>query len=166
MGTFHFRLQRVLDWWSSQRAAEERRLQQMGTALEHAESALEQARAARNRTELATRALEPLKGTDLAALSAYQLGFQKRELRLIRECHDCRERLLMQRQRWLEIRQKCRLIEELKVRRLSEFGWEMEQEIENAASESHLAQWSAKQSGQSMEQAGVEGCNFKHRQAK
>ena len=142
MEGFRFHLERILDWRRTERDAEEAKLQKLTLAWEEAESAVAQAKATRTVIEMEARALESLSGRDLAALSALRVRLQVRERYLQLEVGACEKRLATQRQVWVDARRRCRLLEELKSRRLAEFEYEMERDLENLATETYLATWS------------------------
>ena len=134
-----FRLARVLNWYDKQYQLEQSRMALCTERLAHAEKALEL-----HRTETLAQRAEVVQAStvqawELVSLPAFRLRAQHRDTELAKICKD-RERLLArQAAATRRAHTRLRLIEKLKERRLTELNYEAARELENLASEVHLA---------------------------
>jgi flagellar export protein FliJ len=141
MASFHFPLQRVLDYRRTQLEVEEVKFRQSVAelaALDHARAELE---AGAVRTECEVRRWDPLGGDDLAALGAYRIRVRSEERRLALKRSECARAVAAQQAAMLESRRRLRLLERLKEKRLAEWTAARDRELDEIASESYLAQW-------------------------
>jgi hypothetical protein len=141
MARFHFPLERVLRWRLVQLAAEEakqKKLLQEQVKLQTlgAELGLEKSRLC---SSLAT--LPDLSGEDLRAMTAYSLRLKRLAESIAEQTARCERNLAVQRKIYRDAQQRCRLLEELKDRKVAEWRLEQSREIETLASESFLASW-------------------------
>jgi hypothetical protein len=141
MTTFRFPLQKVLDWRLAQLELEESRFQRQMAALAAIERAYAEMEASGIRAEMEVRRWDPLAGHDLAALGRFRLLVQAREKQIAAERAECRRELAVRKSAMLEARRRCRLLERLKERRLAEWTFARDRELEEVASESFLARW-------------------------
>ena len=135
---FRFRLEKVLEWQQARSDLEESKLKQLNATLEKLIQSLAMLRATRTAAELEVRALDTLRGADLAALSSYRTYLEHCESSLIREHDSCRQRRDQQRDIWAETHRRLRLLEKLKARRLAAFEFESNRELEKVAAELFL----------------------------
>jgi hypothetical protein len=141
MARFHFPLEKVLRWRLVQLAAEEAKqkkllqeqvkLQTLGAELGVEKSKLS--------SSLAT--LSDLRGEDLRAMTAYSLRLKRLAETIAEQTARCERNLAVQRKKYRDAQQRCRLLEELKARRVAEWRQEQSRELETLASESYLANW-------------------------
>ena len=82
-----------------------------------------------------------LRGDDLRAVTAYTLRLKRQAEELLELQNQCARDLGLQRQKCREAKQRFRLLEELKERRLKAWRYEQAHELESLASESYLANW-------------------------
>jgi hypothetical protein len=141
MNAFRFPLQKVLDWRHTQLELEEARFKQQLAAL----TALDQERAgweaAGIKAEIQVRDWNPLAGRDLAALGNFRVAVKQREKDIDVRSLECRKILETRQISMLEARRRCRLLERLKERRLTEWQSARDHELDQLASESFLAKW-------------------------
>jgi flagellar export protein FliJ len=142
---FRFRLQKVLDWRRTELEMEEIKFKRQSAALADLDRARAQLEAAGVKAEVQVRDWVPLAGRDLAALGNFRLFVKLKERDIARRRVECRQKLDAQQRVMLEARRRCRLLERLKERRLSEWELAENRELEQLAAESHLAQWFRRQ---------------------
>jgi hypothetical protein len=141
MARFHFPLERVLRWRLVQLAAEEakqKKLLQEQVQLQTlgAELGVEKSRLS---SSLAT--LPDLRGEDLRAMTAYSVRLKRLGETIAERAARCERNLTVQRKKYHDALQRCRLLEELKARRTAEWRQEQSRQLETLASESYLANW-------------------------
>ena len=141
MGTFRFRLEKVLQWQQKQRQMEETRIQELAHARERAASAIALLRADRVAVEQQVLSAKEVSPNDLVALGNFRRRVAKQSEALNRSRQDYERRLAERRAAWLEARRKCRLFEKLKARRQIEFDGQVQRELEQFATENFLARW-------------------------
>jgi flagellar protein FliJ len=141
MKTFRFPLQRVLEWRALQQRVEEDKLaglqQQMASLLQ----VREQLAAARNRSESHLFASGSVAGSDLQSWALYQARLAKQQELLRTRLAQCEKLILEQRQRLLKARTDHRVLEKLKERRLRQWVYLNDRELEDTAAEAYLAKW-------------------------
>jgi flagellar protein FliJ len=141
MKTFRFPLQRVLEWRALQQRVEEDKLaglqQQMASLLQ----VREQLAAARNRSESHLFASRSVAGSDLQSWALYQARLAKQQELLRTRLAQCEKLILEQRQRLLKARTDHRVLEKLKERRLRQWVYLNDRELEDTAAEAYLAKW-------------------------
>ena len=142
MTSFRFPLQKVLDWRRMQLELEEIKFKRQAAALAELDRARAELEAAGVKAEIQVRDWSPLAGCDLAALGSFRLAVKMKERDLALRRAECQEKLARQQSAMLEARRRCRLLERLKERRLSEWEREQNRDLEQLAAESYLAQWS------------------------
>jgi len=141
MALFHFPLEKVLRWRLVQLAAEEakqKKLLQEQVQLQtlRAELGVEKSRLS---SSLAT--LPDLRGDDLRAMTAYSVRLKRLDESIAERTARCERNLAVQRKKYRDAQQKCRLLEELKARKVAEWRYEQSRQLETLASESYLANW-------------------------
>ena len=141
MARFHFPLEKVLRWRLVQLAAEEakqKKLLQEQVQLQTlgAELGVEKSRLS---SSLAT--LPDLRGDDLRAMTAYSLRLKRLAETIAERTTRCERNLTVQRKKYHDAQQRCRLLEELKARKLEEWRREQSRQLDILASESYIANW-------------------------
>lgn len=139
MTSFHFRLEKVLGWRRTQLELEEARFRRQSAALEELDRQRARLQASIICTEAEIRSWAPLTGGDLAALDGFRLRVRKEEKALAARRSAAEQKLEIQRKTMLEARRRYRLLERLSERRLVEWQAARDIELEQLASESHLA---------------------------
>ncbi len=141
MKPFRFNLERVLEFQAAQLRAEEVKLQILNEEASNLRSALESLDEGCAEEEDKIRHATVLAGSDLQSLELYRRQIQGQKQRLRDRLADVARRLEAQREQLLKVRRKHRLLEKLKERRLQEWTIKSSKEIEQIASESHLARF-------------------------
>jgi hypothetical protein len=141
MARFHFPLEKVLRWRLVQLATEEakqKKLLQEQVKLQTlgAELGVEKSKLC---SSLAT--LPDLRGEDLRAMAAYSLRLKRLAESITEQTARCERNLAAQKKKYRDAQQRCRLLEELKARRVVEWRQEQSRQLETLASESYLANW-------------------------
>jgi len=139
--SFHFPLQKALDWRGTQLGLAEARLQQQLAALADIDRARVELEAMGRRTEVEVREFHPLAGGDLSALGSFRLMVKVREREFAAKRVECQKEVAVRQAAMLEARRRCRLLERLKERRWAEWQSARDRELEEAAADSYLAQW-------------------------
>lgn len=143
MKAFGFRLDKVLDWRRTELSLAESRFQQQTAAL----AAIDQSRASLDAAALAAetalRSSSSVEGSELAALDAFRRHLAARRAELAAARIKAHRELDVRRGAMLESRRRVRLLERLKDRRLSEWRHDLNRELDELASESHLARFAA-----------------------
>jgi flagellar export protein FliJ len=143
MKRFEFRLQKVLEWREKQLELEDARFKQQIAGI----AGLDQARAgiesAGQQAEIQLRSAPAVSGQDLAALAGFRQHVKTRAIEIAAQRAEAQKRLEAQQRVMLEARRRCRLLERLKERRLSEWQAACDRELDEVASESFLARWAA-----------------------
>lgn len=130
MKSFRFRLDRVLDWRRTELEMEETRLKQMHAALaalDREKAALETARDDAGRAVVNSRSVY---GAELQLLSGYKVAVKRLSARLDQKRRAGEQAAAAQQQKLLEARRRLRLLENLKDRRLAEWKYETERQME------------------------------------
>jgi flagellar export protein FliJ len=130
MKAFRFRLDRVLDWRRTELDMEETRLKQLHAelaALALEKTALEGARDDACRSVLESASVS---GADLQLLSGYNAAVKRLSARLDEKRRTSEQATLAQQQKLLEARRRLRLLENLKDRRLTEWKYETERQMD------------------------------------
>lgn len=144
MQTFRFRLEKVLEWYTRQYEAEERRLTVCLAALAEAKMAIAALLAERQTIERDMLALALIPASDLAALSLYRLGAKQRELDLNVTRDRCEAEADAQRVRLRAVERKLRMLEKLRQRRVTEYTYAETRELEELASDAYFSKWAAR----------------------
>jgi hypothetical protein len=139
MARFQFRLARVLDWYQERCRLEENRLRVLAELAARAESEilLHRKEVLAHQTEVIQS--ESLHAFELTALSSFCHQAKKREAQLSEHWKNSKLSLENQRKVVLTAQQRLQLVEKLHDRRLGEYQYQEARELEELASESHLA---------------------------
>ena len=138
MKRFSFRLEQVLDWRRQQAEIEETKLERLFCELRKAEA--DQQQAERDRAEAADSVLTGASVTaqDLAALDSYRQHLDRVKRRLEQQHADCLKRIAEQQKHVRESQRRVKLLENLKDRRLHDWEYALQREVDNLAAELHL----------------------------
>ncbi len=145
MKKFHFPLDRVLDYRTTQVRIEEARLENLHAELHQvkAREAAIQAECEEAQTALATAA--SVTGVEFAALEHYRRAAANQSARLLQARMDVNRRIAQQMQTVAQRRRDARLLERLRERRVSEWKYAFDRETQQQAEEAFLARWNATQ---------------------
>ena len=141
MNAFRFPLQKPLDWRRTQLELEEARYKQHAAELAALDRLRAEVEASGIRVEVEVRAWDKIGGSDLAALDRFRLRVRNERARIAGQRIAAVRKLAGQHEKMMEARRRCRLLERLKDRRLSEWRSAHDKELESLATESYLAQW-------------------------
>jgi hypothetical protein len=139
MAPFRFRLARVLDWYAKQSRIEEERLRVCAEQAARAKAEVES-----HQKDVLSRQMELIQSprpqvSELAALGPYFRAANRREARLREQCTARERELDLQRDIARLAQRRQRLVEKLRDRMVSEYQYEADRELEELASETHLA---------------------------
>ena len=141
MKSFHFPLQRVLEYREVQMRAEEEKLSTIQNQLAevlHRENALT---AAQLNAEMNLLGKALVEATEFRALSAFQLRIRSEKVSLLAARANLETQIAEQRKRLLKVRKDCKILENLKDRRKKAWTYLSDREIENTAAESYISNW-------------------------
>ena len=141
MERFHFSLERVKRWRSLELAAEQARLEHLVREQVRLQTLRAGLSAEKSRLDASLGALPELRGEDFRAVTAYTLRLRRQAEKLHDLQNRCERDVALQRQKFREAKQRFRLLEELRERRLATWRYEESRELESLASESYLANW-------------------------
>ena len=139
MKAFQFPLDKALDWRRVQLELEEARYKQQVDALAGLDRQRAEVEASGIRAEIQVREWSPIAAGDLGALGNFRLYVKAQESAIVRRRFEAAQMLAEQQKRMLEARRRCRLLERLKERRLTEWTAQRDREVEEIAAESYLA---------------------------
>jgi flagellar export protein FliJ len=141
MKTFHFRLQRVLEYRELQMRTEEEKLSTIQNQLAevlHRENALT---AAQLNAEMNLLGRPVVEATEFRALSAFQFRIRSEKVSLLAARKNLETQIAEQRKRLLKVRKDCKILQNLKDRRKKAWTYLSDREIENIAAESYISNW-------------------------
>ena len=141
MKTFQFPLEKALDWRRIQLELEEVRYKQQVAGLAGLDRQHAEVEASGIRAEIEVRAWRPIAAGDLTALGHFRLRVKAQESAIARRRVEAAQKLAEQQKLMLEARRRCRLLERLKERRLTEWTAARDHELEEIAAESYTARW-------------------------
>jgi hypothetical protein len=140
MRRFQFRLESVLGWRRVELELEEGRLEALFTERRRWEADTAEIEVRRGESEKLIDA-QTLEGQELVAMIHHRRYLERETARIAAARADCEKRIAAQRQRVLEAERKVRLLERLKERRLAEWTFEANRELEALAAETFLSKW-------------------------
>jgi len=143
MKSFHFALERVLEWRRSELDLAEARFREQMAVLAGIEREQAEMEAAGIRAEIQVRQWRPVSGSDLAALAGFRLQTKAHEKTLSARRTECARELAGRQTTMLEARRRLRLLERLKERRLAEWRAVCDRDLEEQAAELYLARFGA-----------------------
>jgi len=146
MQQFQFRLDRVLEWYNRKTQLEENRLATCLGLVHTVERNIARLRAERDAIEQEILQRSPIPAPDFHNLGRYRLGARKEELDLAEEYRQRLASAEEQRLRVQRARQRVKLLEKMKDRRLQEYTIAASRELEAVAAEAYLARWSKPES--------------------
>src|ERR1035441_5409023 len=129
MKAFQFPLEKALDWRRVQLELEEARYKQQVASLSGLDRQRAEIEASGIRAEIQVREWRPIAAGDLTALGNFRLHVKSQESDIARRRVEVAQKLADQQKLMLEARRRCRLLERLKERRLSEWTAARDHEI-------------------------------------
>jgi len=139
MTPFRFRLERVLAFRRTQVELEEARYKQQSAAVAELDRLRAELEVNGIRTEIQVHDWRPLAGSDLTALAEFRSHIQKEEQAIALRRIQAVRQLELLKKFMLEARRRCELLERLREKRLIEWKAACDRELDEIASESHLA---------------------------
>jgi flagellar biosynthesis chaperone FliJ len=141
---FRFRLERILEWEQKNLDREKRLTAECHRLVAKVRDALARLHAEHLMIEREWLEKKTIPGSDAASLGRYRLGVRKAERTLLTD-QERRERdLHQQTAKTLEVQRKLRVLENLRGRKLREYTYLEDRELEQVAAESHLAVWGSR----------------------
>lgn len=141
MTRFRFRLESVLKWRAIELETEESRLRGLLELRNRSVRAREENEAALADAERKVLAAAAVTGAELWALSGYREASRERAATLEAECRERERDAAVQREKVRDARQRCRLLERLRERRMAEWTAGNQRELDAFATEAYLARW-------------------------
>ena len=138
---FHFSLDKVLRWRALELASEEAKLERLLREQLRLQTLRANLSAEKSKLDASPATLPELRGADLRAVTAYSLRLKKQAEQLAELVSKCELELLEQKKEYRAAKQRFRLLEELKARKLAEWRQQQARELETLATESFLAAW-------------------------
>src|ERR1035438_7145721 len=121
MQTFHFRLNKVLEWYQHQYELEERQLAVCLAALAGSQKSIAALQAERVSIEQDVVSRDSIPARDFVALGLYRLRAKQRELELHAARDRCQAAVGEQQARLQAAQRRLRLLEKLRQRRVAEY---------------------------------------------
>lgn len=141
MAQFQFSLEKVLRWRALELASEEARLEQLIREQLRLQSMRAGLSEEKSKLDRSLDNLPDLRGLDLRAAAAYNLRLKRQAENLAELAAKCERDLMAQKKKYRIAKQRFRLLETLKARKLAEWRQEQARELEALATESYLALW-------------------------
>jgi hypothetical protein len=141
MKQFDFRLGKALDWRAMQARLAESGLEKLQTELRALEEAKARLLAERDRAGRALIASGSATGVELAFLESFKQAAAAELARLEKRRIECRNQLEAQLQVVRERRRDTRVLEQLKDKKLAQWRLDLQRELDEQASETHLTRW-------------------------
>ncbi len=146
MKTFHFPLEKALDWRRTELELAESLYKRQVAELAELDRQRAEIEASGIRAEIQVREWNPIASGDLVALGSFRLRVKTQEAEIARRRDECANKVAAQKQQMLEARRRCKLLERLKERRLAEWTFARDHELDEIAAESFLARWKGRDS--------------------
>jgi len=127
---FRFRLDRVLDWRRTQLDLEETRLRQLHAAVAELDRRRSDLAAAGEEARRSLAIRSSADAFELHAFEAFRAAVKLQCRRLAEKRREREAEIANQQQKLLEARRRCRLLENLRDRRLSEWKYETQRQEE------------------------------------
>jgi len=139
MTEFRFRLAKVLDLRQTELALAETRFRRQAAAVAALDRQRADLEASAIRAELAVRESTQIEGADLAALADFRHCISAKRGALVAARAQAQREYDTLQAAMLEARRRVRLLERLRDRRLAEWKQALDRELDQLASDSHLA---------------------------
>jgi flagellar FliJ protein len=141
MKPFRFALQRILEFRATRVEQEEQNLKTLQEELAGLDESIEKVEASREESSRALAMAEEARGEDLRALTSFCFRLDRERALLDGKKAACLQRLVRQRQTYLEARREHRLLEKLRERQFAEWMQAAGREVDKVAGELYLARW-------------------------
>jgi len=138
---FHFSLEKVLRWRALELASEEAKLKLLLREQLRLQTMRADLSAEKSHLDRSLDTLPDLRGADLRAVGAYAASLKRQADNLVNLVAKCHRDLSEQKKSYRAAKQRFRLLEELRARKIVEWRKEQDREQETLATESFLASW-------------------------
>ncbi|HTA71248.1 MAG TPA: hypothetical protein VK776_23340 [Bryobacteraceae bacterium] len=141
MAQFHFSLEKVLRWRALELASEEAKLELLLREQLRLQTMRADLSAEKSNLDRSLDTLPDLRGADLRAVGAHAASLKRQADNLVKLVAKCHRDLSEQKKSYRAAKQRFRLLEELRARKIEEWRKEQDREQETLATESFLASW-------------------------
>jgi len=138
---FHFSLEKVLRWRALELASEEAKLELLLREQLRLQTMRADLSAEKSNLDRSLDTLPDLRGADLRAVGAHAASLKRQADNLVKLVAKCHRDLSEQKKSYRAAKQRFRLLEELRARKIEEWRKEQDREQETLATESFLASW-------------------------
>ncbi len=147
MQSFQFRLDRVLAWRQKQQRMEENRLAVCLDALHSLERTIATFEAERLGIEQELLQRKAIPAAEFVNLGRYRLRAQKQQADFEEQRRRGRGAVNEQTTRVQKAEQRVLLLQKLRERRMAEYRYALDRELETVAAEAHMSRWSRGDAG-------------------
>lgn len=141
MAQFHFSLEKVLRWRALELASEEAKLELLLREQLRLQTMRADLSAEKSNLDRSLDTLPDLRGADLRAVGAHAASLKRQADNLVKLVAKCHRDLSEQKKSYRAAKQRFRLLEELRARKIEEWRKEQDREQDTLATESFLASW-------------------------
>jgi hypothetical protein len=141
MGRFHFPLDKVMRWRALEFTLEQAKLKRLGQEQIRLQMQAAALGAEKSKLGATLGTLADPRGEDLRAMVNYGASLRRRAEKLTELRTKCERELAAQKKKYNEAKQRLQLLEELRIRKLTEWRHEQAQQLEELAAESYLSGW-------------------------
>ena len=141
MAGFHFPLDKVLRWRLIQLAAEEAKQKELLREQVKLQTLGAELGVEKSKLCSSLETLPDLRGEDLRFIAAYSLRLKRLAESVAEQTARSERNLAVQKKKYRDAQQRCRLLEELKARKFEEWRQEQSRQLEILASESYISNW-------------------------
>jgi len=145
MKTFRFPLQKAMEWRQTQLELEETRYKQAAAELARLDGLRAELEASGGRAEVEVRQWDRVGGGDLAALGGFRTRVKKETARIGEQRAAAAKTAAERQALMMQARQRCKLLERLRERRMNEWVGERDKELDELAGEAFLAGWNRRE---------------------
>ena len=142
MARFEFALEKVLRWRSIELVTEQAQLKRLIQEQLRLQTLTTELGAERSRVDSSLATLADLSGDDLRSVAACRLRLRRQAENLAALSAKAERELAAQLKRYNASKQRVRLLEELRERKLERWRYDQQRQLETLATESYLSTWS------------------------
>jgi hypothetical protein len=141
MERFHFPLEKVMRWRSLEFLREQEHLKRLLNEQVLLQRLAAKLSAEKSELDLSLGTIPELRGGELQGLGAFALRLRRKADELAARRARCERDLAVQQKKYNQAKQRVRLLEELRARKLKDWKYQQAAELEQLAAESYLATW-------------------------
>ena len=142
MARFEFALEKVLRWRSIELVSEQAQLKRLIQEQLRLQTLTTELGAESSRLDSSLATLADLAGEDLRSVAACRLRLRREAEKLNALSTKAERELAAQLKRYNASKQRVRLLEELRERKLERWRYDQQRQLETLATESYLSTWS------------------------